>query len=255
LHYMVRAWAAAAKTNPELADTQPYAAAVSGDLSWLGGAIDKHYAGDDSDLKAMIGAILGLTANVSVDEYEAEVVAFYAEAEHPTLKASYRQADYRPMVELLRYLETNGFTCYIVSGGDRDFMRPMTATYYGIPSERVIGSALGLAYDAESNDVRYGTSFDFMDDGPRKPARIWSRTGKRPLLACGNSNGDVPMLRYVQGHQRSLSLLVRHDDDTGRGDTPYDKGAEDALTAADQHGFLVVSVRDDWSEVFADETV
>ena len=68
------------------------------------------------------------------------------------------------------------------------------------------------------------------------------------------SAGDVPMLRYVQGHPRSLSLLIHHDDDTGRGDAPYDKGAEDALTAADQHGFTVVSVRDDWSEVFVSDT-
>jgi hypothetical protein len=74
--------------------------------------------------------------------------------------------------------------------------------------------------------------------------------GRRPILAAGNSNGDVPMLRFAQGSPRSLALLVRHDDDTGRGDTPYDKGAEGALAAASAHGFTVVSVRDDWSQVF-----
>lgn len=99
-------------------------------------------------------------------------------------------------------------------------------------------------------DVRYGASFSFMDDGPEKPIRIWTRIGRRPLLAGGNSNGDLQMLRYVQGHPRSLSLLVHHDDDTGRGDAPYDKGAEDALAAASEHGFTVVSVKDDWSAVF-----
>jgi hypothetical protein len=31
-----------------------------------------------------------------------------------------------PMVELLRYLEANGFVNYIASGGDRDFMRVVT---------------------------------------------------------------------------------------------------------------------------------
>jgi hypothetical protein len=154
------------------------------------------------------------------------------------------------MVELLRYLEAHGFTCYIVSGGDRDFMRPMTQAYYGIPPEHVVGSALGLEYDEETNQVRYGTTFQFMDDGPEKPIRIWSRIGRRPLLAGGNSNGDLQMLRFVQEHSRSLSLLVHHDDDTGRGDAPYDKGAEDALAAASEHGFTVVSVKDDWATVF-----
>ena len=49
---------------------------------------------------------------------------------------------------------------------------------------------------------------------------------------------------------RSLSLLVHHDDDTDRGDATYDKGAEQALAAADEHGFVRVSVKDDWSTVF-----
>ena len=33
------------------------------------------------------------------------------------------------------YLEANGFTCYIVSGGD-GLMRPMTMANYGVPPER-----------------------------------------------------------------------------------------------------------------------
>jgi hypothetical protein len=41
-------------------------------------------------------------------------------------------------------LEANGFSTYIGPGGDRDFMRPFAHTIYGIPPERVIGSALGL---------------------------------------------------------------------------------------------------------------
>ncbi|TYL53227.1 HAD family hydrolase [Agromyces mariniharenae] len=250
LHFIVQQWKAAVDADPSLADRQPYRAAATGDLAWLGGAIDKHYAGDDSDLHAMVGAILASTAGESVDDYEAQVAMFYRDAQHLTLHRPYRFAIYQPMIELLRFLESHGFTCYIVSGGDRDFMRPMTVEYYGIPPERVVGSAVGLTYDDDARAVRYGSTFDFMDDGPEKPIRIWSRIGRRPLLAAGNSNGDVPMLRYVQGHPRSLSLLIHHDDDGGRGDAPYDKGAEQALAAASDHGFTVVSVKRDWSTVF-----
>ena len=158
------------------------------------------------------------------------------------------------MIELLRYLEQHGFTCYIVSGGDRDFMRPMTETAYGIPPERVIGSALGLAYDAEANVVRYGASFSFMDDGPEKPVRIWSRVGRRPLLAAGNSNGDLPMLRFAHAPDRpGLCLLIHHDDDTGRGDAAYDKGAEDAIAATGDEPIRLVSVKRDWASVFPSE--
>ncbi|MEV8212948.1 HAD family hydrolase [Leifsonia sp. NPDC077715] len=248
LHFIVQQWVAAARADPSLAENEPYRSVAAQDFSWLGAAIDKHYAGDDADLHLIIAALLKLTAGMSVVEYESDVDEFYRTAQHLTLGRPYSSVVYQPMVELLRYLEANGFTCYIVSGGDRDFMRPMTVANYGIPPERVIGSAVGLEY--ADGEVRYGTTFGFLDDGPEKPVRIWSRIGRRPLVAVGNSNGDVPMLRYVQKHPRSLSLLIHHDDDTGRGDLPYDKGAEEALASADADGLTVVSVRDDWASVF-----
>ena len=248
LHFIVQQWAAAAAADPSLAGTQPYTAAVTHDFTWLGAAIDKHYNGDDSDLHTIIAALLKLTDGTSVEEYEQAVSSFYEGARHLTLGRPYSAVIYQPMVELLRYLEAHGFTCYIVSGGDRDFMRPMTVANYGIPPDRVIGSAVGLTY--ENGEVRYGSTFSFMDDGPEKPIRIWSRIGRRPVLAAGNSNGDVPMLEYVQKHPLSLSLLIHHDDDTDRGDTPYDKGAETALAAAQSNGFTVVSVKNDWATVF-----
>jgi phosphoserine phosphatase len=253
LHYVVREWVKAAAADPSLAERQPYKAVVAGDLSWLGAVIDKHYAGDDSDLPAVIGALVDATGQANVEDYAASVAEFFHEASHPTLQRPYAGAVYRPMVELLRYLEAHGFTNYIVSGGGRDFMRPMTFDMYGIPPERVVGSSLGLTYDASSGDVRYGTALALLDDGPEKPVRIWSRIGRRPILAAGNSNGDVPMLQYVQGHPRSLSLLIHHDDDSGRGDAPYDKGAEEALDAASEQGFTVVSVKHDWSAVFPEQ--
>jgi phosphoserine phosphatase len=256
LHFVVERWKAMAAEDPSLADQQPFKAVLSGDLAWLGTTIDKHYAGDDSDLKQLIAAIVRASAGMSVDEYAASVSEFYATAHHPILRRPYREAVYRPMVELLRYLEAHHFTCYIVSGGERDFMRPMSAEYYGIPPERVVGTTLGLAWTdgIGGGDVTYSQSLAFFDDGPEKPIRIWSRIGRRPILAAGNSNGDVPMLRYVQGHPRSLSLLIHHDDDTGRGDPPYDTGAEQALAAANTHDWTVVSVRDDWASVFPDAT-
>ncbi len=248
LHFIVLQWAAAVRADPSLADTQPYRAAASQDFGWFGTAIDKHYAGDDSDLKTIIGALLKLTADMSVEDYEEAVSAFYRDAQHLTLGRPYSSVVYQPMIELLRYLEANGFTCFIVSGGDRDFIRPMTIANYGIPPERVVGSAVGLSY--ADGDVRYSSMFSFMDDGPEKPVRIWSRIGRRPVLAVGNSNGDEPMLEYVQKHPLSLSLLIHHDDDTERGDIPYDKGAEAALAAAERNGFTIVSVKDDWETVF-----
>jgi hypothetical protein len=157
------------------------------------------------------------------------------------------------MVELLGYLEANGFATYIASGGDRDFMRPVTEAIYGIPAERVVGSSSGLRYleDEEGGNVVYQAAMDVFDDGPIKPVRIWSRIGRRPLIAAGNSNGDIEMLQYAGGRSRpALRLLIDHDDD--QREFAYTAGAERALEQAAAQGWTVVSVKDDWSTVFAD---
>jgi hypothetical protein len=46
-------------------------------------------------------------------------------------------------------------------------------------------------------------ALEVFDDGPEKPARIWDRVGRRPILAAGNANGDIPVLRYAQGAGRT----------------------------------------------------
>jgi hypothetical protein len=127
-----------------------------------------------------------------VEQHAQRVNAFSAEATHPTLNRPYTACGYAPIVELLRYLEAYGFTNYIVSGGGRDFMRPVVAEMYGLPPERVIGSSVGL--DFKDGQLLTTSRPEFFDDGPVKPVRIWGRTGRRPILAAGNPNGDIQML-------------------------------------------------------------
>lgn len=246
LHFLIEQWRDAITENPGLATQQPYAGAASGDLTWLAGALEKHRHGDDDDVRAVIDGILGTVTGRSVEEYQERVTRFFDTATHPTLGTSYRYTVYEPMLELLRHLESHQFRCFIVSGTDRDFMRPISADYYGLPREAVIGSAVGLVYDQPTRQLLYGSAFDYIDDGPLKPVRIWSRLGRRPLLAAGNSDGDLPMLHFTAVHGPSLSLLIHHDD-TARDDTPYDAGAERALT---DPTLTLVSIASDWATTF-----
>lgn len=252
LDFIIRRLAETAAADPSLAREEPYRAASSGDLNWFGGAITKHYQGDDSDLNVLAGAVMSLHESMTVEEHGALVTTFFAEAGHPTLGRSYLRCVYVPMVELLRYLEANDFTCYIVSGGGRDFMRPVTSTIYGIPPERVIGSSQGLRFQGADGrgDLLIQPALDVFDDGPEKPVRIWNRIGRRPILAAGNSNGDDEMLMYSGGPTTpSLRLLVLHDDAEREFD--YTAGAERALRHASQYGWTVVSLKNDWTTVFA----
>jgi phosphoserine phosphatase len=239
--------------DPALKDRQPYKAAVERDYHWLGEAMLKHYHGDDSDLSLLERAVESAFEGMGVEAFATEALTWLGAASHPTLRRPYLSFSFVPMVELLRYLEANGFTTYIASGGDRDFMRPFAQDLYGIPPERVIGSSLGLDFKGESDDTEllYKSKIEFFDDGPEKPVRIWSRTGRRPLVAGGNSNGDVPMLRFARTPQRNgLRLLLLHDDDDR--EFAYTAGAEEALERAKAHGWTVISMKDDWAAVFAD---
>jgi phosphoserine phosphatase len=247
LDFILRRLAQMAEGDESLRVQQPFKAAYEHDVRWLGDAMVKHYEGDDGDVKLLIAAMLQAFGHMEVEAYERDVEAFFADARHPTLDRPYRACTFQPMVELLRYLEANGFRTFIASGGDRDFMRAVSEPLYGIPREHVIGSSFQLGYKESGNGgaVVYKAGLDVFDDGPDKPVRIWSRVGRRPLIAVGNSNGDVPMLRYATG----LRMLVRHDDAEREFDAT--DGAEDALARADADGWTVVSVKDDWASVFA----
>ena len=253
LGFVLERFAEMAERDESLRTRQPWQAAHERDHGWLGAAMTKHYEGDDSDMRTLMGAILQAFAGHSVEQYADGAERFLRDGAHPTLGRSLLGLAYEPMVELLRYLEAHGFTNYIASGGDRDFMRPVTEEVYAIPSERVIGSSNALEWtdDEHGGMVRYQASPDVFDDGPVKPVRIWSRIGRRPILAAGNSNGDIPMLRYAGGPARpALRLLVLHDDDER--EFAYTGGAEQALEQAAAEGWTVASIKRDWTAVFPD---
>jgi phosphoserine phosphatase len=251
LDFVLRRFVEMTGADPALRDQQPWKAAHERDYAWLNEVMQAHYAGDDRLLKVFAAGVLSAYDGMSVDEFEQRSEAFLRSASHPTLGRSYLGCTYRPMVELLDYLTAHGFTTYIVSGGGRDFMRPVSDELYRVPRERVIGSAVSLAYAADDTGgtITHTPVLDYLDDGPQKPIRIWSRIGRRPLLAAGNSNGDSAMLDFAQHADTPfLRLLVLHDDEDR--EFAYTAGSESALEQAGRDGWTVVSMKDDWATVF-----
>ncbi len=249
--FILRRLAEMAEADPELRERQPWKGAYERDYGWLTRTMIEHYAGDDSNVRILLGGVLAAHSGISVDEFEAKADSFLRTTEHPTLGRGYLQCAYAPMVELLGYLKANGFSNYIASGGGRDFMRPISEELYGISRDRVIGSATALEYvsDDSGGTITRKAEADFVDDGPQKPIRIWSRIGRRPLLAAGNANGDIPMLDFTQHPDKPfLRLLVLHDDAEREFD--YTKGAEQALEQAETSGWTVASIKNDWDTVF-----
>ncbi|WP_328521084.1 HAD family hydrolase [Kribbella sp. NBC_00359] len=251
LDFILRRLVEMAEADPDLRERQPWKAAREQDYGWFSKVMAEHYAGDDTNVRTLAAGVLAAHGGISVETFAARAEEFLRTARHPTLDRGYLECAYAPMVELLAYLADNGFSNYIVSGGGRDFMRPITDEVYSIPSERVIGSSTALAYtpDDHGGTIMRVAAADYLDDGPEKPVRIWSRTGRRPVLAGGNSNGDVPMLDFTQHDDKPfLRLLVLHDD--AEREFEYTSGAEQALDRAPAAGWTVVSMKNDWAKIF-----
>ena len=96
-----------------------------------------------------------------------------------------------------------------------------------------------------------GDSVALLDDGPAKAVQIWDRIGRRPILAAGNANGDIPMLEYagLSGEYQPLRLVVNHDD--ADRETNYTAGAEKLMKLAGDKHWSVISIADDWKQVFS----
>ena len=179
---------------------------------------------------------------ITTSAFERAVREFFDTATHPTLGSLYTGVAFRPMRELIDLLGANDFPVYICSAGGRDFVRVVSDEMYGIPRERVIGSGTTLEFRA--GDVYRTTGVEQpIDDGPGKPVHIWTRTGRKPVLAGGNADGDVDMLASAR-----FALLLRHDD--ADREFAYDTGAEKALATAGEHGWTVVSMKHDFGTIF-----
>ena len=250
--FILQRLAAMAEKDPSLRKQQPWQAAYDKDMEWFNDTVVKHYHGDDSKVKVLLGGVLKAFDAMSVKAFEKKAADFMHQAKHPTLGVSYMETTFQPMVALLRYLKAHDFTTYIASASGRDFIRPVTETLYGIPPERVIGSAVKLAFQANDQGATIvrQPGLDFIDDGPAKAVHIWEGIGRYPIFAAGNANGDIPMLQLTDANSHaSLCMLVNHDD--AAREFAYTAGAEDALKIAQDRGWVVVSVKQDWGNVFA----
>jgi phosphoserine phosphatase len=232
--FTFRRWREMVDADPAKAKEQPYKALAEKDHAWLEHLLDH--------LPELVKGLGEAYQGYTVEAFEQAVREFFATATHPTLGLPYTKTGYQPMRELLDLLQARDFIVFICSGGGRDFMRPVSEQMYGIPRERVIGSATAVQYrDGElyhTKDVEQP-----IDDGTGKPEHIWMRTGRKPLLAAGNADGDVPMLETA-----SFSILIHHDDIER--EFAYDEGAERALAEARGRAWTVVSMKQSFATVF-----
>jgi len=245
VYFVLERVKALAPQHPEWRTSQPFKAVLDDDLAAL----------EQLDEQDLLQLVMATHAGMSEEQFEAAVRQFYATWRHPRYNVGYAELYYSPMVELLAFLRQNGFKTFIVTGGGMDFVRQVAPTIYGIPPDQVVGTTIEYecqVVDACTTLVRK-PAISLVDDKAGKPVGIQVHIGQRPLLAAGNSDGDIQMLQYTKGDPgASLQILVHHDD--AAREYAYDKGTEQALDFARQDGWLVVSMQRDWRRIFPFES-
>jgi hypothetical protein len=207
-------------------------------------------------MAALIKLVTLTHSGITTDEFAALARSWLAAARHPRFGRPYPQTVYQPMLELLSVLDRNGFSCWIFSGGGTDFMRAWAADVYGLPPHRVIGSVGDTEFrlGAAGPELVKGTNLQVVNDGPQKPSSIHRHVGQRPILAAGNTDGDLAMLEWTAASpHRTLQLVVRHTD-AGR-EYAYDRdpilgsGTSQLLAAAAEGRWSVIDMAADWATV------
>ena len=236
--------------KPELAERPEYRAA----LDW-----DRKAIGQLGPVNVVL-ALIELHTGITPEAYEARVREHFTTARHPDRDVPLSQMRYRPMLELIGELRARHFSVYVVMGSGTEFTRAISDEFFGVRPEGAVGPQVGYELDRSDGTPRLLRTRELFGDpneGAAKICSIQRLLGRRPILAVGNSAGDAEMLEYAQAFEGpSLALLLDHDDSEREYDYRSVAGtiasSESITTAAQRRGWVVVSMRNDWSTVFAD---
>ena len=215
---------------------------------------------DAGEAKSQQSVFAGMTPK----DYEAYVRKFMQKPVEGLTNLKWGEAFYLPMVEVIKYLQANQFTVYIVTGSDRPAMRVMGSELLKIPYEHVIGTnpqilaanqgkTDGGDYVYRHDDYLLRGQLTTKNLKMNKVVAIEHEIGKQPVLAFGNSSGDTSMLNYtITGNKyKSLSFFVICDDlERELGNTNKANGC---IKLADDNNWIKISMRDDFKTIYGDE--
>jgi phosphoserine phosphatase len=178
---------------------------------------------------------------------------------------TFKEAFYKPMIEVVNYLNENGFTVYICSGTDRIFCRELTDGVLPITENHVIGmdvmlkargqgSTDGLDYVYKQDDKVVRTDELLIKNVKMNKVSLLARElGKKPVLSFGNSTGDTSMAVYVTSDNpyRSEAFMLVADDDVRDYGNP--EKAEELRKKWEDYGWTVISMKNDFSTIYGED--
>ena len=200
--------------------------------------------------------------NMTIEEYQQYIINFINQPCEGYENMKRGDAFYKPMLELIEYIQKNDFNVYITSGTDRYQVRTVVKNHIDIPESNVIGSEYNIVAKNQGttagNEYTYKNDDDFRFDGQflrknlktNKVIGIIREIGKQPILSFGNSGGDKDMANYVINKNKypSLAFMVCCDD-TERERGNIEK-ANEMKNNCNNFGWIPISMKDDWKTIY-----
>lgn len=246
LFYALDQVKALSASHPDWKNKQPFKAVLENNMTEL-------MKGGQQGLLQIVAVT---HAGMTTDEFNNTVSQWIDTARHPSKHKLYKELIFQPMLELIRYLQHNQFKTFIVSGGGIDFMRAWAEEAYGIPKDQIVGSSIKAAFDNNNGNplIKKLPAIDFIDDHEGKPVGIDRYIGRKPVFACGNSDGDLQMLQWTASNRlKNLEVYIHHTD--AAREWAYDRQShigtlDKGLDEAAKHSWTVVDMKNDWTVVY-----
>ena len=211
--------------------------------------------------KAVASAFSGMT----IDEFN-DYIQEFKKQPMPSYEGMNRgEGFYKPMLEVVDFLEDNDFTVYIVSGTDRFIVRGILYnSALDLPNRQIIGSdesvvapdqgdTDGLEYVYDDNDeLVLGGDFLIKNLKMNKVTVINQEIGQQPVLSFGNSTGDGSMAEYVTSGNKYKSLaFMLCCDDTERENGSEEK-AQKMYDLCEEYDWVPISMKNDWTTIYGE---
>lgn len=210
--------------------------------------------------KAVATAFKGMT----LDEFDAYVKDYKSKAVPSYNNMTNGEAFYKPMLQVIDYLQDNDFKVYVISGTDRLITRGLCDGVIDIPLSQMIGSdeSLVASHQGDKDGLEYtftkddkvitGGEFIIKNLKMNKVSVIEKEIGAQPVLSFGNSSGDGAMANFVINNNKYKSGAYMLCCDDLERENGNQKKADKMYTMCDENNWTPVSMKNDWTTIYGD---
>lgn len=204
-------------------------------------------------------------AKMSLEDYDKYVKDYLSQPAEGYNNLKKGDAFYKPMLELIEYLQDNDFLIYICSGTDRFTVRALVDGKINIPKANIIGTESKIVGnqqgEADNFDYTYHQDEHLILKGEFvvknlymfKVYHIIREIGTIPILSFGNSFGDSSMANFVISNKKhpSLAFMLLCDDlERENGNTAKSNKMKESCKT---NNWIPISMKDDWKTIYGDD--